>query len=150
MSLLIHHSESPLVTGMRLHKRAIEGVCGRQVGKAFVEGNASALGEQLALLKLECPNDPIIDQAAHGLQAHIRQDERLRNDIWKAVAEALEPERIMLEALNICCVGHDDVGYWTGPLSGAFELAPPGIVRMHSGEPIAWVIEGKRRLFVTN
>ena len=51
----------------------------------------------------------------------------------------------MLDALNLSCVGHDDVSYWTGPLSEAFDLAPPAVVQMRSGKPIAWLIEGIRR-----
>jgi len=145
ISLLLHHSDSPLVEGMRLHKRALEGLCSREVRETFIAGNASVFGEQIARLKRQCPGDPIIDQAAYGLQIHIRQEACRRSDIWKAVDDALRPERIMLDALNLSCVGHDDVSYWTGPLSEAFDLAPPTVVEMRSGEPIAWLIEGTRR-----
>lgn len=148
LSLILHHSMSPLIAGMRQHKRALDGLCSYAVSDAFVAGDAGALGEQIAMLKRECPADPIIDQAAHGLVAHIRQDEGRRSDIWRTVAEALEPERITLDALNLRCVGHDDVTYWTGPLSKAFDLAEPTAVRIPSGEPIAWLIEGRRRPLV--
>ena len=150
ISLLIHHSESPLVEGMRSHKRALEGLCSGEVRETFIAGNAGAFSEQIARLKRQCPDDPIIDQAAYGLQVHIRQDECRRSDIWKAVDDALWPERTMLEALSLSCVGHRDVDYWTSPLSEAFDLAPPAVIRMRSGEPIAWLIEGIRRPAITH
>ncbi len=150
ISFLIHHSESPLVSGMKLHKKAIDGLCGSPICSAFVTGDARALNEQLAVLRRQCLGDPIIDQAAYGLQVHIRQDEPRRHEIWKAVADALEPERIMLQALNLCCVGHDDVDYWLEPLSRGFELMSPRVIRIGSGASVAWAIEGRRRAIVTH
>lgn len=149
-SFLIHHSESPLVAGMRLHKKAIDGLCDSRICSAFVMGDATGLGEQLAVLKHQCLGDPIVDQAGYGLRIHIRQDERRRHEIWKAVSDALEPERVMLQALSLCCVGHDDVDYWLEPLKAGFELKTPAAIRMRSGEPIAWIIEGRRRPAVTH
>ena len=81
ISLLLHHCDSPLVEGMRLHKRALEGLCSREVRETFIAGNASVFGEQIARLKRQCPGDPIIDQAAYGLQVHIRQEACRRPDI---------------------------------------------------------------------
>jgi len=98
ISLLLHHSDSPLVEGMRLHKRALEGLCSREVRETFIAGNASVFGEQIARLKRQCPGDPIIDQAAYGLQIHIRQEACRRSDIWKAVDDAM----LMIEAEKLC------------------------------------------------
>lgn len=144
LSFLIHHPDSPLVAGMRLHRLAIQALCGGQVREAFVAGDADALNQCLEALKRQYP-DPIIDQAAHGLLIKIRQAPAQRQAIWNAVEEALAPERIMLEALDDFRVGHHDVGYWLDPLSKDFEIQPPAVVRVRRGEPISWLIQGQRR-----
>ena len=65
--------------------------------------------------------------------------------MWDAVGDALAPELVMLEALDVGRVGHDDVEYWVRPLTESFQLGPPAVVRALTGEPIAWALEGIRR-----
>jgi SAM-dependent methyltransferase len=142
LSLLIHHPESPLVAGMRLHRRAIQALCEAQVRSAFMSGDAKTLDQCIAAVKREC-SDPIIDRAAHGLRLQIHQDQAGREAVWTAVEEALAPELVMLEALDR--IDRPDLEYWTEPLAKAFEIGPPTIVRIVGREPVAWTIQGIRR-----
>jgi SAM-dependent methyltransferase len=144
-SFLIHHCEGPIVAGMRRHLRAIEALCGLRVQSAFFAGNSTALADHIALLKRECP-DPIFDQAERGLQAHIRQDEAARLQIWRAVAEALVPELIMLDSFDLCRADENrDIDHFVASLNKAFEVRPPRVLQTRLGQPLAWIIEGRRR-----
>jgi SAM-dependent methyltransferase len=143
LSLLIHHSQSPVVDGMRRHRRAIEGLCANELKTAFLAADRNAMDREFALLKDEC-GDPIIDQAACGFHAHILQDCARRTAVWGAVEEALEPERLMLAELDHFSVGEADIARRIRPLTETFELEPPIVVRTSSGEPMAWAIEGRR------
>jgi hypothetical protein len=146
LSFLIHHSQSPVIAGMRRHKRAIEAICDQQTRAAFVSGNMRALDDRMKQLKRQCPGDPIIDQVEHGLRVHLNAGRSRRLQLWQAVDEALAPELVMLGALDVGRVGHDDVEYWVRPLTESFQLGPPAVVRDRAGEPIAWTLEGVRRM----
>jgi len=142
-SLLIHHPDGPIVAAMRRHRQAIEGLCGLHVQSAFFSGNADDLADRLAVLKRDCP-DPLLDQAAVGLQAQIARDESGRLQVWRAVAEALAPELVMLDSLDLCC-GETDINHIVMPIMRWFELSRPTLLLTRSGEPIAWAIQGSRR-----
>jgi len=143
-SLLIHHPEGPIVDDMRRHRRAIEGLCGLHVQSAFFSGRANDLAERLALLRRDCPH-PVLDQAELGLQAHIRQNESDRLQVWRAVAEALAPELVMLDSLDLCRADAKGIGHIMLPLMREFEVAQPAVLLTKAGEPIAWAIQGTRR-----
>lgn len=83
-SFLIHHPDGPIVGAMRRHRRAIEGLCGLRVQDAFFSGNENALAERIALLKRECANDALVEQAEHGLHMQIRNDELSRLQCGRA------------------------------------------------------------------
>jgi SAM-dependent methyltransferase len=144
LSLLIHHRDSPIVAGMHLHKRNLEGLVDGPVKSAFLRGDSDALERELATLASECRGDTIIDQAGRGLRAHIEQDFTRRAAVWRAVEDALSPELVMLRELDESRIGSSDIGYWTGPLGRDFDLQSPDVVSTASGDPIAWVIEGVR------
>ena len=142
---LIHHPDGPIVADLRRHRRAIEGLCGPRVQSAFFSGNAQALAYRIAEVKRECANDPIVGQAERGLRNHLRDDELHRLQVWKAVVDALIPELIMLDSLELCrtdCLGIDHL---VKPLAAAFDMEPPAILRDRAGESIAWIIHGQRR-----
>lgn len=141
-SLLIHHPDGPIVAAMRRHRQAIEGLCGLRVQSAFFSGNADDLADRLTTLKRDCP-DPLLDQAAVGLRAHIGQDEKARLQVWRAVADALAPELAMLDSLDLCC-GETDINHIVMPIMRWFELSQPALLATASGDPIAWAIQGQR------
>ena len=145
LSFLIHHPEGPLVTAMRRHRRAIEELCGIRIQAAFFAGDATALSERIAMLKRECANDSLIEDAGRGLHTHISNPESGRLQVWRAIVDALAPELVMLDSLEFCCVDDRSIEKVVEPLCEAFELRPPTSLRTRRGEPIAWIIEGKRR-----
>lgn len=145
LRFLIHHPEGPIVADMRRHRRAIESLCGLRVQSAFFSGNAQALAERIADVKRQCANDPIVSQAERGLNNHLRDDELHRLQVWKAVADALIPELVMLDSLELCCRDRRRVDHLVEPLTKAFDMGPPAVLRSEIGEPIAWIIHGQRR-----
>ena len=145
LSFLIHHPDGPLVSAMRRHRRAIEGLCGVRIQAAFFAGDAMALSERIAKLKRECANDSLIADAERGLHNQIRNPESGRLQVWRAVIDALAPELVMLDSLELCCVDDRSIDSLVRPLERRFELESSRVLRTRGGETIAWVIEGSRR-----
>ncbi|HEX5237757.1 MAG TPA: class I SAM-dependent methyltransferase [Sphingomicrobium sp.] len=143
-SFLIHHPDGPIVSAMRRHRRAIEGLCGLRVQEAFFSGNENALAERIALLKRECLDDSVVEQAEHGLNMQIRKDELARLQVWKGVVQALAPELFMLDSLGLCCTDDRSIDDLVEPLTRWFEVRPPQPLLSGNGEPIAWIVEGNR------
>ena len=143
-SFLIHHPDGPIVSAMRRHRRAIEGLCGLRVQEAFFSGNENALAERIALLKQECSDDLVVQQAEHGLHRQIRNDELARLKVWKGVVQALAPELFMLDSLGLCCTDDGSIDDLVEPLSRWFEVRPRRPLLSSRGEPIAWIVEGNR------
>lgn len=145
LSFLVHHSDSPIVTDAGLHKRALDGLTGNGLHAAFMSDEASVFDGQLTLLRQLCPQERIVDQAAHGLRRWIGSDADRRSQIWHAVVDALAPEQIMLDALEACCVSPGELQDWLAPLAERFEMAPPSTLTMGGGRPLAWRIAGRRK-----
>ena len=145
LSFLVHHPEGPLVSAMRRHRRAIEGLCGVRIQAAFFAGDAMALSVRIAKLKRECANDSIIDDAERGLHSQIGNPESSRLQVWRAVIDALAPELVMLDSLELCCADDRSIDSLVHPLERRFDLEPSRLLRTTRGETIAWVIEGSRR-----
>jgi len=145
ISFLVHHSESPINADRGMHLRALEQLCGTELQAAFMSGDADLLDRKLSLLRQQCPGLAIVEQAARGLSARVRNNHAQRAAVWDAIAEALAPEIIMLNALKASCVAPRELEQWLGPLVERFEIKPPTTLTMRSGDPIAWIIEGSRR-----
>jgi SAM-dependent methyltransferase len=143
-SFLIHHPDGPIVGALRRQRRAIEGLCGLRVQAAFFSGNETALAERMAILKLECSDDSLIEQAERGLHMQIHQDELGRLQVWRAVVEALAPELCMLDSLPLCCHEERSIDDLIHPLTRSFEVKPAQVLQSGAGEPIALIIEGVR------
>lgn len=144
LSFLVHHPNGPIVAAMRLHRRAIEALCGVRVQAAFFSGDARALSERIALLKREVSNDSLIEEAGRGLHSHIRKPEPGRMQVWRAVVDALAPELVMLDSLDLCCADDDSIERLVQPLAKTFDLQPQKVLRTRAGETLAWIIEGVR------
>lgn len=145
LSFLIHHDQGPILAAMRRHRRAIEGLCGAEMKTAFLSGNAAALAERIATLTRECENDSLVDAAGRGLQAQVVNVEPIRLRVWTAIVEALTPELVMLESLDLSTSGGRAIEELVDPLCEAFDLRAPQPLRTDADEPIAWVVEGTRR-----
>ena len=87
--------------------------------------DANALAERIATLKTECSNDPLVEAAGRGLQNQIRNNEAGRSQVWNAVVEALAPELIVLESLDLSRLRGRMIRDVVEPLTEAFEMRPP-------------------------
>lgn len=144
-SFVIHHAESPFVSGMRSHQSAIASVCGPELRNAFLSGAPEALDRQLTDLSAAFPEETIIGITATALRTHVHQAEDFRSKLWKLVVDALAPEAVMLSALEEHCVAPQQMGAWLRPLSSDFDLGEPAILSLGTGEPVAWLVHGVRR-----
>jgi hypothetical protein len=144
ISFLIHHPESSIIEGMRRHRRSIEGLCGLHVQAAFFSGNAGALADRFAVLRRECANDRLIEDAERGLHAHLGKDELQRLRVWRAVAEALAPELVMLDSLALLGPGDGAIEQIVESLRKWFDVKRLTVLRSLREEPLAWIVEGER------
>ncbi len=144
-SLLVHHSQSPIMTDLPSHKRALEGLCSASLQAAFLEGNAAALQREISVLQQRSPGLGIIGQAARGLHANIGRSETQRAEVWEAVVDALRPDCILIRSQEESCVAPDGLDRWLRPLSGAFDIAPASVLLFRKGVPIAWKLDGRRK-----
>jgi SAM-dependent methyltransferase len=145
LSFLVHHDEGPIIAAMRRHRRAIEGLCGPDMRSTFLSGDVDRLAARIADLKRDCANDPLVEAAGRGLQAQVRQDEAGRALVWNAVVDALAPELVMLQSLDLSTAGGRSIDDVVKPLAHAFDLQSPKALRAADDEPIAWIVEGARR-----
>lgn len=145
LSLLVHHADSPIVVDSEPHKRAIEALTGQELQSAFLSGEAATLDRQLALLRQQCPQERIVEQAAQGLRRWIGSDVGRRSAVWHAVIDALAPEQVMLEALETSSVSPRELQSWLAPLAERFDIGPPSTLSVGGGRPLAWRIEGRRK-----
>lgn len=145
ISFLVHHSEAPIATDSRQHRRALEAICGRDFETAFLSGSVAALTQQLALIRRQYPYERVVEDAGQGLWRHIDLPAAHRSRIWQAVKAALTPELVMLADLEDAAVSPEQMRPWLRPLASSFELQPPSVLAMATGQPLSWKIEGVRR-----
>lgn len=142
-SFLVHHSESPVVRASRTHNRALRELTDGRVMAPFLGGDAASLNRQLRLLEDRHAGEQTIRLAAHGLRSLVGREPRERARLWTAVVEAVQPDRILSDALEASCVAPADLRSWLAPLRARFRLSAPAVVTA-AGEPLAWKIEGAR------
>lgn len=144
LSFLVHHPEGPIVASLRLHRNALHALTDRQVKSAFLAGDPAALRAEITMRQREYP-DPIFEWAAPGLLGNAGRSEGERLQRWKAVEDALAPELLMLNSFDLIGPeGNREIDELTQPFSGLFQLDPAKVLRTDEGEPVAWVISGKR------
>jgi ubiquinone/menaquinone biosynthesis C-methylase UbiE len=143
-SLLIHHSGSPIVAANRVRNKALRNLLGESVHRAFMSGDAVALAAQTAMVARQLPGEALIEEAARYLRSMIAADVAQKTAIWTAIAAALLPERVILNALENACVAPDELDAWLAPLRATLNLSAPSSLSRPNGEPIAWRIEGVR------
>ena len=141
-SFVVHHGSSAIVRTSRARNRALRGLLGEDVRRAFLSGHAAELDRQIGPVRSSLPTEPLVGQVAQALRAKVGRHEAQRAAIWTAVAEALAPERVILDALDSACVADSDLDRWLAGFAGRFEIAT--VRRMHGpgGDVIAWAIDG--------
>jgi SAM-dependent methyltransferase len=146
ISLLVHHADSAIVTTNRARLDVLLAMLGYSMCSAFCDGDAPAFNAQMSALAVRFPHDTLAVELARCLPLRIGRAPRERVAIWNAIEEALAPERCLAQALNACCVGPEELDEWLAPLRELGELLPVTVVREPNGDPIAWRIEGSKRL----
>jgi SAM-dependent methyltransferase len=142
-SFIVHHSESWIVRGDRLHNRALRAVTSDIIRVPFLSGDALGLTEELRGLQRRFPDETTVWLLARGLLERIlgTAEERLR--LWNAVTEAIAPDLTLAEALESSCIAQQRIDDWLQLLQRKFELSPPSLL-LDDGQPLAWKIEGVR------
>ena len=143
-SFVVHHGSGSIVRQSRARNRALRALLGEAVGKAMLSGNKADLERQIWSIRHKAPTDTLVGQVGEALCAHVGRDPAKRAAIWTAIAEALAPERVILDALEACCVAPANLQDWLAGLAGRFEIAGVSEMRQPSGDAIAWKIEGRR------
>lgn len=141
-SFLVHHAASSVVAAGRARLRALTTFLGAEMRGAFVSGDTSSFDAQMSLLKQNHPSDGLVAQLARSLPPPLSRGNSERIGIWKAIEDALAPERRILEAMNVCCVAPDELEDWLIPLGNLFEVKKALIARKSGRQPIAWRIDG--------
>lgn len=143
-SLLAHHAGSDVIAGLAERLRALVALVDETTQASFCGGDVTAFNARLAALQRSFPFDPVIAKLAQALPARVTRAQRERIAIWNAVADALAPERCILEAVQAACVAPEDLDEWLGPLCSVCDVSEASALRVRSGAPIAWRIEGVR------
>jgi SAM-dependent methyltransferase len=144
-SFLVHHADGRIARDSVSHRQALQEIRGRAMEAAFMSGDAAQLDRQLANLRRHCPHERIIDEAGDGLCRLIRQSLAHREEIWRAVRAAIEPELVMLADLGEAAVSREALSDWLGRFDRGLELRRIGELEMRGGNILCWTIEGVRK-----
>jgi hypothetical protein len=146
LAFLAHHSESSIVATNRTRLNALIGFLGPMTASTFCSGDIATFNALMASLKEKHPHDSLIAETRALAAVARRPHAAGKAAIWTAIEDALAPERCLADALNSCCVASTELDEWLAPLRAICDLAPVTVLRAPNGEPIAWKIEGIRRV----
>ncbi|HTU65989.1 MAG TPA: class I SAM-dependent methyltransferase [Steroidobacteraceae bacterium] len=138
LSLIVHHEASPVVAATRERLAAIDALLMPAVRAAFCGGDAATFHAQMASLTARFATDDLVAELAASLTVRLGRVAGTRLAIWRAIEDALAPERCVARALSACCVGAGEMAEWLAPLRAVFDLAPVTLLRDSAGAPIAW------------
>ena len=144
-SLLVHHSAGRIAKDSINHRQALQLVSGAAMEAAFLSGDGARLNGQLASMRWQYPNERIIDEAGNGFRRLIGQSAAHREDIWRAVRVALEPELVMLADLAEAAVSPDMLPAWMSHFDHRLKLQQTTVLTMSNGHTLCWKVEGVRR-----
>jgi SAM-dependent methyltransferase len=143
LRFLVHHADSGIVATNRSRLGVLEGLLGAPLRASFCSGDAATFVAQLRTLQHRYPGDSLLAELARSLPSRLTRAQRERVAIWKAIEDALAPERCLAESLERSRVGPADLQEWLAPLRAACDLASPAVLRETGGTPIAWSLEGR-------
>jgi SAM-dependent methyltransferase len=141
-SFIVHHAHSPIVRADRARDRALRAVLGRRVEQAFLTGLPAPLDRQLELVRRLGPSDTIVSQVANALRSRLGLGCDERRAVWRAIVEALAPERELIAALENSCVAPDRFDEWLAKLTGPLEISNASVLRRPNGDVIGWTVDG--------
>jgi SAM-dependent methyltransferase len=144
LSMLVHHAGSAIVTANQQRLDALHSLLDESVRSAFCGGEIHAFHSRMTALRARHGEDELIAQLTSALPSRLARPAPERAAIWKAVEEALAPERCLAESLRVSCVAEAELTAWLEPLREAFRLRAPVVLRESGGQAIAWTIEATR------
>jgi SAM-dependent methyltransferase len=144
LSLLVHHADSAIVATNRVRLAALNAFLAPEVSAAFCGGDGAALAARLSALAERYPTDSLVAELTRELPSRLGRAPRERLVIWRAVADALAPERCLAQSLDACCVAAADLDEWLRPLRDVCALQDTSVLREPDGTPVAWQIAGTR------
>jgi SAM-dependent methyltransferase len=144
VSFLVHHAQGAIAGQSRARQRALRGLTSAGVKRAFLSGRGAALERELQALQTDPAADAIVAPVGQALRRQLCRNGAGREAIWRAVAEALGPEGVLLDALDRCCVTTDALPAWLKSLTHSLEIESASPLRRRNGEPIAWRIDGAK------
>lgn len=144
-SFLVHHAESAIVASNRSRLQIIVAFLAPAMRAAFCSADLAGLNAQLSALRASHPHDTLLFELARALPSRLGRAQSERIAIWKAIEDALQPERCLAESLSACCVAAHELDEWLEPLRSVCALEPVAVLREPSGAAIAWKIVGARR-----
>ncbi len=142
-SCVVHHAGSSVVRRSLARSRALAGLLGEPVRRAFLAADAVELDRQIWPVRRAAPGEAIVAEVAQALRGRLTRGAAERAAIWDAVAAALAPEREILAALEVSCVAPEQLGPWLAGLAGRFDPCNASVMRRPDGEVIAWRVEGR-------
>lgn len=143
-SFIVHHAHSPIVRDDRAHDRALRAVLGQCVEQAFLTGLPTQLDRQLELVRRLGPSDAIVSRVASALRSRLGLSCDERRAIWRAIVEALAPERELIAALENACIAPERFDEWLAKLAGPLEILNASVLRRPNGDVIGWTVNGVR------
>jgi hypothetical protein len=144
VSMLVHHAESDIVITNRRRREVIETLLDAPMRAAFCGGDGNVFLSRMSALRARFAGDVLLAELAGALPSRIGRAPSERLAIWKAVEDALAPERCLAESLQLACVTEAGLARWLEPLHAGFRIQVPVQLREPDGRPIAWRIEGFR------
>lgn len=138
ISFVVHHEASPVVATTRARLSAIEGLLAPAMRAAFCGGDAPGFHGEMAALTDRFPHDTLISELAGSLTVRVGRAGNTRVAIWRAIEDALEPERCISSSLSESCVAPEQLDEWLSPLRRVFPTTAAAALRDAGGEPFAW------------
>jgi len=143
LSFIVHHADSAIVANNRARLNALLAFLSPMMREAFCGADTAGFHAQMSVLIRSHPDDALVVELARSLPSRLSRTPRERVAIWKAIDDALAPERCLAGCLNAACVAPEEIEAWLEPLRGICALQETGILREPGGMPIAWRIEGQ-------
>jgi SAM-dependent methyltransferase len=140
-TFVVHHADSAIVRTTRARLDALEKLLAPEFGAAFRAADIAAFDARMRALILAHREDALIEDLARSLPSRLQRAPRERAAIWKAIEDALAPERCISECLAAACVPETRIAEWLGPLARLGELRAVELLREADGTPIAWRVE---------
>ena len=143
-SFLIHHVESGIVREGTRRRRALLDLLSGKVKAPFLAGDNTGYDHHNAGLRSRYPGEPSIKLFTNYLRHHVTGTRSERQGKWRELLDALEPEIALLGQLEKSAKSDSETGSWLVPLLPIMRIVSVSIIRVASGQPIAWQVSGIR------